>query len=329
VTERLAGAGLFAIIPTWMEGDVIAATVRNALTQGCERVLVVDNASPDDTVAQAVAAGAELASSYETAALDEPLKGRIMNETVAAVSAADGRDHVWWLWLDADEFVHGPGGLTIRQFVDRLDRRFRIVGTRYFNHFPSDRPAMVPGYHPLDLQPLCEEATASYCPGRHTKHHLQRWDRAGPTLRADSGFHRVRCTELLLEPPVATFTHHFPYRCDEVTRARLDRLCALDEGGHARVETYDEAMRIHGRRQSGMVRRRLSLDHVYAGEWAQVHNMGHRDGRVGVQPLPWAGQVDPVDVLSARWYTPTELDDARVASRAGDASRTGTPVRRA
>ena len=49
---------LFAIIGTWMEADVIEATVRNAFTQGCERVFLVDNDSPDDTVERALAAGA-------------------------------------------------------------------------------------------------------------------------------------------------------------------------------------------------------------------------------------------------------------------------------
>ena len=58
--------GLYAIVVTWMEADVIAATVRNAFAQGCERVLLVDNDSPDDTVAKAEAAGAELARSFST-----------------------------------------------------------------------------------------------------------------------------------------------------------------------------------------------------------------------------------------------------------------------
>ena len=49
--------GLYAIVVTWMEADVIEATVPNALAQGCDRVLLVDNDSPDDTVPEAEAAG--------------------------------------------------------------------------------------------------------------------------------------------------------------------------------------------------------------------------------------------------------------------------------
>ncbi len=127
----LEGCPLYAIVATWMEADVIAATVRNAFTQGCERVLLVDNDSPDDTVAEALGAGAELATTFSTPQLDEQLKIQLLNDTVATVSTASGHEHIWWLWLDADEFVHGPGGGTVSRLVSSLDRRFRIVGTRY------------------------------------------------------------------------------------------------------------------------------------------------------------------------------------------------------
>src|SRR5262245_13123763 len=69
--EPLPDVPLFAVIPTWMEADVIGGTVRNARLQGCERVLVLDNDSPDDTVAEAIDAGAELAKSFSTPQLDE------------------------------------------------------------------------------------------------------------------------------------------------------------------------------------------------------------------------------------------------------------------
>src|SRR4051812_13720792 len=70
---------LFAIIGAWMEGDVIAATVRNAFCQGCERVYLVDNDSPDDTISQAVGAGAILAERFQTEQYDEKLRLEIMN----------------------------------------------------------------------------------------------------------------------------------------------------------------------------------------------------------------------------------------------------------
>src|SRR5262245_29704922 len=119
---------LFAILGTWMEADVIEATVKNAFTQGCERVFLVDNESPDDTVEQAIDAGAELAGSFATAHHEERLRIRLMNEAASEISAADGSEHIWWAWLDADHFQHGPCGLTVREYLATLDRSFRIVG---------------------------------------------------------------------------------------------------------------------------------------------------------------------------------------------------------
>ena len=91
---------------------------------------------------------------------------RLMADVVDEVSVADGAEHIWWLWLDADEFAHGPRGLTLHDHLALLDRRFRIVGTRYLNHYPSGAPQNVPGRHPLDYQPLCEELTWPFCTSR-------------------------------------------------------------------------------------------------------------------------------------------------------------------
>ena len=64
-----------------------------------------------------------------------------MNEVVAEVSAAEPDDHLWWLFLDADEFHHGPFGMTLRGYVRTLDRQFRVVGMRCFDHYPDRQPA--------------------------------------------------------------------------------------------------------------------------------------------------------------------------------------------
>jgi hypothetical protein len=302
--------GLYAIVVTWMEADVIAATVANALAQGCDRVLLVDNDSPDDTVARAVEAGGELARSFSTPQLDEKLKIRILNETVAEVSEASEHDHIWWLWLDADEFVHGPGGTTVRDLVTGLDRRFRIVGSRYFNHFPKGAPESLPGLHPLDLQPLCQEKPGDLCAARHRKHHLQRWDRSGPPIMSGLGFHAARAEVTLVEPPASTFTHHFPYRLEADTRARFDALCGRDGSGRARVDPYDRQIRHNAGTISDMSKRYRTLGHVYAGEWSEVENLRRHGERMGVQPEPWGALVDPADAGSARWYDAAARDSA-------------------
>jgi hypothetical protein len=314
VVDPVDSFGLYAIIPTWMEADVIAATVRNAFTQGCERVLVVDNASPDDTVDVAVGAGAELARSFATDQLDEVLKIRVLNETVAHVSESSPHDHVWWLWLDADEFVHGPGGSTVGELVAALDRRFRIVGTRYLNHVPHRRPEYVNGLHPLDLQDWCEERLGNVCRLGHRKHHLQRWDRDGPPITSGLGFHAARAAVTLVEPPINTFTHHFPYRLEETTRRRFDALCGRVEGGPARVDPYDRHVRHNAGTDSDMSKRYRTLQHVYAHDWARIENLRRNGNPIGIDPRPWCERVDACDARVTRWYTPAERDAAVAAS---------------
>src|SRR5262245_25598743 len=177
--DPLPSFRFFAILGTWLEGDVVAATVQNAFAQGCERVYLVDNASPDDTVAAARAAGAVLAHSFTSDSYDETRRIRLMNEVVREVSNESKEAHVWWLWLDADEFHHGPDGLTLRAHLEALDRRFRVVGARVFNHFPDRKPEYLPGFHPLEFHPLCEEFAVAHCAAGHWKHPLLRVDRDG------------------------------------------------------------------------------------------------------------------------------------------------------
>jgi Glycosyl transferase family 2 len=286
---------LFAIIGAWMEEDVIAATVANAITQGCERVFLVDNDSRDGTVREAVAAGAELAEVFATEKYDEVLRLDVMNRVVREKSENDGSEHIWWLWLDADEFPHGPRGLTVREFLEPLDRQFRIVGGRFVNHFPDREPAYVSGRHPLDFQPLCEEHLLG-CKLKHRKHPLQRYDRGGVPILSDRGFHRATSAEQpLLEPTEAVYLHHFPYREEGVTRRRLALLCGSDESGRTRVQEGDIAA-------DGMVPRFQTLDAVYRGDWDQVRNYRF-DGEFSVaRPIPWTTLAAPEDLVIRRWY---------------------------
>ena len=127
--DVLTRVRLFAVLGTWMEADIVADSVRNALTQGCERVYLVDNGSTDDTVEVAVGQGAILAHSFVTEHYDEHLRLHYMNKVVSEVSASEADDHIWWLFLDADEFSHGPWGMSLLEYLKTLDRRFRIVGS--------------------------------------------------------------------------------------------------------------------------------------------------------------------------------------------------------
>jgi glycosyltransferase involved in cell wall biosynthesis len=286
---------LFAIIGAWMEADVIAATVRNAFAQGCERVYLVDNDSPDATVETAVAAGAILAETFKSIQYDEYQRLDIMNAVVQRVSIAEGCKHLWWLWLDADEFPHAPRGLTLLQFLSRLDRKFRIVGARFINHFPSTEPGYESGYHPLDFQPLCEEHRFG-CALGHRKHPLQRFDRAGETIVCGRGFHTASSNELpLMEPTEAIYLHHFPYREYSATRQRLTALCANQSNGESRVKQGDDA-------GDGMLPRFESLEAVYRGDWTRARNYRPETGFSVPNPIPWTSLAPVEDLVVKRWY---------------------------
>ena len=289
--ELLEDFRFFAVLGTWMEGDVVEACVNNAKAQGCERVYLVDNNSPDDTVERAIDAGALVARTFSTDHYDEDLRMKLMNEVVDEMSHADDADHVWWLWLDADEFAHGSRGRTLRQHLESLDRRFRVVGTRYFNHYPSTTPQYVEGRHPIDFQPLCEELAPPFCARRHRKHPIQRWDRAGPVITCNEGFHRAHSEGPLIEPAEGAFLHHFPFRDEAASRARLDALCHAN-GGRARE---DDPATAH------MVPRYRSLDAVYSQRWDEVENFMPGKGK-GVSVAAWDSLVDPADRHIVRWY---------------------------
>jgi hypothetical protein len=287
----LEGFRFFAVLGTWMEGDVVAACVKNAQTQGCERVFLVDNDSPDDTVQRAVAAGAELARSFTTEHYDEDLRMQLMNGVVEQQSRAQDADHVWWLWLDADEFAHGPRGLSLHDYLGQLDAKFRIVGTDYFNHYPSGPPQYVGDQHPIDFQPLCEKLTPPFCPSHHRKHPLQRWDRNASPVVCEAGFHKAHSDAPLIEPAHGALLHHFPFRDEATSRARLDVLCDVN-GGRAR--DGDPAT-------AHMLPRYRSLEAVYAQRWDEVENFMPGEG-LGVTVTPWTDLVPPEDQVIARWY---------------------------
>jgi hypothetical protein len=290
--EPLERLRLFAVLGVWMEEDVIEATVRNAFRQGCERVYLLDDGSPDRTVERALAAGAVLASRYESDRYDEAERMRRLHAVVEEISPGEADDHVWWLYVDGDEFHHGPRGLTLREYLATLDRRFRVVGARLFNHFPDGAPAAVEGRHPLDTQPLCYELPFPRCERCHSNHPLQRWDRGGPPIVPVGGAHTGQCAATLLEPTQGVFFQHFPYREEAVTRRRLERLFGLDGGGSRVTPGMEAHMRI----------RLSSVDALYRGRLHEVGLFPPCVGGYAPELRPFADWVGAEDAEIARWY---------------------------
>jgi glycosyltransferase involved in cell wall biosynthesis len=298
--EVLSDFSFFAVIKSWMDEDVIEATVRNAQIQGAEAVYLVDNGSTDATVAVAEAAGATVAESYQTEAFDGRLAQALMNAVVVRESLRSRNAHIWWLYLDSDEFPEGPDGLSIRDYLATLDRRFRIVGSAYVNHVPDSKPEYLPGYHPIDFQPLCyefEPVRQPPCVLGHWKHPLQRFDRAGHFILSSPGTHTAICADELVEPSKGIFTHHFQYREEELTRSKLELTCGPEA---ERTRLY--ASRGHG----GFARRLRSLDAVYASQWDEVDTVPSRNPNAVRHPTPWA------DLATVRrWYSMGEVEEAR------------------
>jgi hypothetical protein len=298
-----------------MEEDVVEATVANAFAQGVERVYLVDNDSRDATVKRAVGSGAVLAESFHTDCYQEHVRILLMNAVVARVSLETSEPHIWWLWMDADEFPEGPAGTTVLEYLRPLDRRFRVVGSTYYNHFPTEKPEYLRGVHPVDLQPMCEPYVRDrlrFCPQPHFKHPLQRFDSSGPFAMSIIGFHAANtlAAATLLEPQGGIVTHHVQYRDEELTRARMARLCA----GAGR-NSHNHSL---GNTEIG--KRFDSLDAVYDRRWADVDNLRRRGPSRGVRPEPWP------DPPAHRWYTAEDLELARAKWSSERRSLDGAPL---
>jgi hypothetical protein len=282
--------GFHAIVGTWMESDVIADTVANAFAQGVDRVFLIDNDSPDDTVERAVGAGAEHVMTFRTEHFEEQHRFNLLNEFVRHISEMSTHDHIWWLWLDADEFPRPQAGGTLRELLNVVDRKYRVIGARVINHYPTPGDtAYVAGEHPALHQLLCQETPQNICDLQHRKHPLQRWDRSGPRIDAGLGFHRAECEERpLLEPTEPIVIHHVPFRDEAATRRRMEALWAGGSASASRAVEGDTAT-------DHMEARRNSLDAVYAGDWSAVHNfvpgssLDH-----GVVLVPWQEISPPI-----------------------------------
>ncbi len=306
--EVLSGFRFFAIVKTWMDEDVIDAIVRNAFIQGAEAVFVVDNGSTDATVRRACEAGADIAEVFDTMGFDGPLAQTLMNAVVARESLRCGAKHVWWLYLDSDEFPEGPEDMSVVEYLATLDRQFRVVGSATINHVPNQKPEYLPGFHPIDFQPLCYKFVPGWAPtcGQdHWKHPLQRFDRDANFIVSRAGTHWAICPQDLVEPTGGIVTHHFQYRDEALTRAKLELTCGPES---PRTAFYGSGG------EDGFSRRRRSLDAVYSQRWDDVEVEMNRTLATMEEPRPW-----PSMITVRRWYPLRDLDAAR-ASRVAEAS---------
>lgn len=291
---------LYAFLFTWNEADIIEATVSNARRQGCERVFLVDHNSDDDTVPLALAAGAELLDVHRERYFHENDKVTLSNKFARAISAECARDDVWWLFLDADEFPHGPKGLTVREFLEQLDERFRVVGSIYLDHYPN-RNRYAPGMNPVAVFPHAERSPYEYCSAGHLKHQLLKFTRQDASLFVGPGYHSFGSTACPLpEPEASLIVHHFPHRNIEVTSKRLKRI--IEEGRLRQMLTLWKTQR--QRMEASSAFNDVPRDDDAIHHWhARYENL--RSTYRKYQTLPeWTALLPPEDAYMAGWPPP-------------------------
>lgn len=317
---------LYAMISTWYESDIVEAAVRNCFAHGCDRVYLVDNDSPDDTLERAVAAGAQMAMSYTTDFYRDELRVGLLNRLEKDITEKEKLPCVWWLTLDCDEFIQVPGREPLRSWLARLDPQCNCVGALAFDHYPTSKPENIPGYHPAVFQPYGMLRHLFVCAKRHWKHPLLRYEGGTWNICHTRGLHApfTRDGVMLRGPSDGLLLHHFMFREEEFTRARLTALCQSnsDLGGASRSTVDDR--RLGG---EGAVKRFRNLDLIYSQQWdkAELCHAQAYAKTIGIPVRHWRS------VLSEHAYSPLlwhGWEDAQQAAWRWNTQKGGTQAER-
>lgn len=289
-TDRTDKPLVYAIISTWHDGDIIAATVKNCFENGCTRVLVLDNASPDNSVEAAKAAGAEIAEVYQTEYYDDDLRIRKQNNIIKEIVEKEKNRELWFVTLDADEFPSGINGEPFRDTLGRLPGPIRTIGSNAIDLYPTGDERYEIGDHPATCFSQGINRTAKFaCPQHHWKHVAIRYFNGLYDVAQSRGNHYPAMptkTASILEPKIELPIFHCPMRNYEDAKARLTALCGKqNDFGYHRSAGDDDA--IGGQ---GAIKRFKSLEAIYAQKWHEVelpHSQMYGRQIVGICPYPW------------------------------------------
>lgn len=281
---------LYCVLCVWNEEDIIGSTVTHAYAQGCDRVFIIDNGSTDETVRQAVKAGAHLYTTFSTRYFDEIRKTLYINRCAEDICRQAGGDRNWILYLDADEFPEFHNGKSIRQNLLELPENVRAVGGYVCNHVPTHSPYFIRGRHPVDFMPVGKIQRQSIW-----KYNLLRHDRDKPRVLAGSGSHEYLTQEgdSLERSDTHFIIHHFNYRRPDDMQRRLGRLLERDEKGISRIDNMDMRHRVLTGRSSPYHARLERLAAVYEE---------NRHLNLETDRLEYDFST------MCRWYNPMELD---------------------
>lgn len=282
---------IYAIVSSWHDGDIIYDTVRNCFNNGCEKVFLLDNNSPDDSVSEAVRAGAEIAEIYDTEYYDDDLRIRKQNDFIRTIVEKYQHRELWFLALDGDEFPTGHGIDTIQQTLGRLPGEIRTIGSKGIDLYPQKDERHIIGQHPASCYSHGINRIARFaCDLYHWKHVALRYFHGVFDIAQTRGNHRPASRvshRPLYEPATLSLPiFHAPMRNEENARARLTALCGKkNEQGNHRSVGDDQV--IDGQ---GAIKRFHSLDMIYSQQWDKVelpHSQMYGRHITGICPYPW------------------------------------------
>jgi glycosyltransferase involved in cell wall biosynthesis len=224
---------LNAVLCVWNEEDIIESTVKHALAQGCSNVFIIDNGSTDTTIKKAVQAGAQHVTSFLTEYFDVHKKTAHLNAVVQYFNAIFQEEHMWWMYLDADEFPNIDCAMRIIDVLKGIDSSVRGMHGYMLDHIPTHPPYTVSSYHPADFMPVCHKTNME-------KTLLIRYDKGEPHLYSACGAHTLdTCGKMLPVAKNIINIHHFPMRNPVYTLKRLKKLTQRNNDGVSRVDRHD------------------------------------------------------------------------------------------
>lgn len=251
---------LNAVLCVWNEEDIIESTVKHLFKQGCANVFIVDNMSTDKTVENAIHAGAILATQFKSKYFDELRKIAYLNTVVKNYNDKIDEEHVWWMYVDADEFPNINADLTILDFVRQLDPSIRAVHGYHYNHIPTHPPYHMSPYHPADFQPICTKTHTSKIP-------LLRYDKDKPHLYSAGGAHTLdTCDEMIQVAMDVINIHHFLYRRPENTISRLRLLNQKMPDGSRRLDIDDYNAKLMHKSPNTQHVRSMYIERYYSAQ---------------------------------------------------------------
>ncbi|WP_153306870.1 hypothetical protein [Desulfonatronum thioautotrophicum] len=213
------------------------------------------------------------------------------------MSIKSSKENIWWLFIDADEFPHGPSNKTLKQHLKSLPSIYRVVGSRFVNHYPN-KNKFYPGSNPINTYPKALIDEIFYCDNCHTKHQLLRYDKNMPNIFTGPGYHIFASKSCPLpEPAQSIYTHHFQYREINATSKRLKKIITEKRTQKMLEKWRKDPRKLKTKDNYGSVFRPREDKHQWEIRWEKI-----RETYKMHESLPhWNALVPKEDAFFAGW----------------------------